>query len=169
MLNFSARAFYWIGQHLKRSFEDCLGAATGGQSFHVALLHEDIDDETKRKVLVCLKWTVSEAWRVGMPITSATAQEVQEALKNDDRAHNYQWLMDNIRQIQKLIEKELQGKAFLYITPEKVRFWPTEKAMYIFGEDVHKAFPSAATDISEAGICLALSRATACVFHLMRA
>jgi predicted XRE-type DNA-binding protein len=39
----------------------------------------------------------------------------------------------------------------------------------LFGADVFKAFPSANEDITEAGTCLALERATACVMHLMRA
>jgi hypothetical protein len=37
-----------------------------------------------------------------------------------------------------------------------------------FGASVEKAFGAAAEDIAEAANCLALERATACVFHLMR-
>lgn len=39
----------------------------------------------------------------------------------------------------------------------------------LFGDSVFNAFPSATDDIAEAGTCLALERATACVMHLMRA
>ncbi|SRR6266566_618215 len=42
------------------------------------------------------------------------------------------------------------------------------RAQTLFGELVATQFPSAATDIVEAGKCLAFDRATACVFHLMR-
>jgi hypothetical protein len=38
----------------------------------------------------------------------------------------------------------------------------------LFGPRVAAKLPSTAEDISEAGCCLALSRLTACVFHLMR-
>ncbi len=38
----------------------------------------------------------------------------------------------------------------------------------LFGEQVFAAFPAATDDIVEAGTCLALERATACVMHLMR-
>jgi hypothetical protein len=39
----------------------------------------------------------------------------------------------------------------------------------LFGEDVCKNFPSAMSDLREAVICLAMSRSTATVLHLMRA
>lgn len=39
----------------------------------------------------------------------------------------------------------------------------------LFGDDVEKSFPSSSFDVSEAGKCLALSRYTAAVMHLMRA
>lgn len=48
---------------------------------------------------------------------------------------------------------------------DKRRFEPDQP---LFGLDVDVRFPSASTDISEAGKCLALSRDTAAVFHLMR-
>jgi hypothetical protein len=38
----------------------------------------------------------------------------------------------------------------------------------LFGDEVEKKFPTMSEDISEAGKCLALNRATASVFHLMR-
>lgn len=43
-----------------------------------------------------------------------------------------------------------------------------EKAQ-LFGDEVFNSFPSAIDDITEAGTCLALERATAAVMHLMRA
>lgn len=38
----------------------------------------------------------------------------------------------------------------------------------LFGAEVSKEFPSASSDIEEAGTCLAFGRGTAAVFHLMR-
>ena len=37
-----------------------------------------------------------------------------------------------------------------------------------FGDEVANAFPNLIEDIDEAAKCLALSRYTACMFHLMR-
>jgi hypothetical protein len=51
---------------------------------------------------------------------------------------------------------------------------PTEYGNYVnnpalLGEDIHKAFPSAAYDLEEAGNCISVGSGTAAVFHLMRA
>lgn len=171
MLQFSARAFYWIGQYLERSFEDCLTSATGSgdaPTIPIAALHEPINEQTKERVLICLGWVIRESEKVEMPITAATARELEEALNDTEKPPKYQWAMDNIRHLQKLVQKELENKTFLYIPPEKMKTWPRQNKQHVFGEQIHAAFPSAAIDISEAGICLSLSRATASVFHLMR-
>lgn len=63
-------------------------------------------------------------------------------------------------------EVELQGRQFLYISPESAPFYEKKAA---FGSGVEKAFPDAAEDIENAGSCLAVGQGTACVFHLMRA
>ncbi len=42
------------------------------------------------------------------------------------------------------------------------------RAVHLFGKQVADRFPSAVVDVEEAGKCLALDRATACVFHVMR-
>jgi hypothetical protein len=51
------------------------------------------------------------------------------------------------------------------IAPEKVQYFDQP---HLFGEDVSDQFPSTILDIEEAGKCLAMSRNTSCVFHLMR-
>jgi hypothetical protein len=53
----------------------------------------------------------------------------------------------------------------LRITAEEEKYF---KEKQLFGEEVATKFPLANQDVEEAGKCLALSRATATVFHLMR-
>jgi len=48
------------------------------------------------------------------------------------------------------------------------RLEPYYEQAKLFGDEVFTNFPSANEDITEAGTCLALDRATACVMHLMR-
>jgi hypothetical protein len=105
---------------------------------------------------------------LGMPVSSETAREMIEALQGSRRI-SYQWLYDNLVGLQKLIRKETRSKVFFYVTPEKFQYFPQKDARNLFGDAVADAFPSAKVDISEAGICLALARPTASVFHLMRA
>jgi hypothetical protein len=60
---------------------------------------------------------------------------------------------------------QMAHRRFLMLLPSQDRLYEDVKS---FGEDVAIAFPSAGYDIEEATKCLALERATACVFHLMR-
>lgn len=61
---------------------------------------------------------------------------------------------------------ELQGRFFLVLPAELVERYRQTKPL--FGNDIESKFPQMSEDISEAGKCLALNRATAAVFHLMR-
>jgi HEPN domain-containing protein len=63
------------------------------------------------------------------------------------------------------ITDELKLKSFYRLTPEAARLHDDP---YPFGEVVVGKFPSTQVDIEEAAKCLALGRATATVFHLMR-
>jgi hypothetical protein len=61
---------------------------------------------------------------------------------------------------------ELGSRLVLALRPESERYYQATEPL--FGPDVDAKFPNAAYDIAEAGKCLALDRATATVFHLMR-
>jgi hypothetical protein len=68
--------------------------------------------------------------------------------------------------LQHRMEDELSSRFFLAVPFDKVKFY--EQKEPLFGEEVFNQFPRIIVDIEEAGKCLALGRATACVFHLMR-
>lgn len=61
---------------------------------------------------------------------------------------------------------EAAERAFLQVMPDRTML--VDKAA-LFGDDVLFAFPSAQSDLKEAGNCLACECNTAAVFHLMRA
>ena len=61
---------------------------------------------------------------------------------------------------------ELNKRQFYAPTRNLMKYYQQPK---LFGDDVFNNFPSANEDIEEAGTCLALERATACVLHLNRA
>lgn len=106
--------------------------------------------------------------KINLIITAETIQELIVKLNAPPSPQNFQWLIDQIEAIENLARKELRGKCFMYIPPERTKFWPTVKAPNIFGERVADRFPSATFDIHNGGICLATSLCTAAVFHLMR-
>lgn len=61
---------------------------------------------------------------------------------------------------------EAGAVIWLRIPVEKLALYKAKEPL--FGMQVDVAFPSAKEDVEEAGKCRALSRNTACVFHLMR-
>ena len=72
-----------------------------------------------------------------------------------------------IMELQNRITDELQLQTVLMIPFNRQEYY--KHPLPLFGKEVHDAFPTAAFDIDEAGKCLAVGRATACVFHLQRA
>ena len=91
---------------------------------------------------------------------------LDEAIRDWDH-HGLPYLVSKgrIEELEKLLSNELDTAVFFHVPPLKKRFY---EAQDLFGVAVTAAFPSATFEIKEAGNCYALSRNTACVFHLMR-
>ena len=64
------------------------------------------------------------------------------------------------------IPDDLSTQVLLALDPRRSHLFEDTRP---FGDEVFQAFPSARADIEDAAKCLALERATACVFHIMRA
>lgn len=65
-----------------------------------------------------------------------------------------------------VLRSETRAKTYLEIPFERLPYYSHTKP--IFGKDVDIAFSAVTFEIAEASKCFALSRYTACVFHLMR-
>jgi HEPN domain-containing protein len=74
-------------------------------------------------------------------------------------------LRGDIRELEKRIEDECEGRLFLFVPSQRAKYFLEE---HPFGEKVENKFPKFAEDISEASKCLGAGRYTAAVFHLMR-
>jgi hypothetical protein len=133
--------------------------------FHFAM---ELDSRATEKANESLTFIEREFRKIGMDITADTIAEILDGLKPSSSRRNFQWLNDQVTAVEKLAEKELRSKVFLYIAPEKAHFFPTKGNPYPLTEKVFHAFPSATYDTNEAAWSLALDRATAAVFHLMR-
>jgi hypothetical protein len=170
MEQISGRRIFWIGLWLERLKTDCLlkGSGSGGEQFPVALLHRPLEGPERKHALDILsEFQILET--VGMPISAETMKETRNRIEKDaDNKLSYDWLMGEIVNIQKMIEKEMKGKFFVYITPERVPFFGTREDPHYFGPDTIKAFGSASYDAWEASRCMGFMRHTAAVFHLMR-
>jgi hypothetical protein len=169
VLQFSARAFYLCGGALRSVRSDCSIAAAACIDGDVGfVMLRPVDDRAKGKAVEALASVEPEFRKIGLRITADTIVELLQELNDLPLKRNLQWLRDQIDAIEKLALKELRDRMFLYIPPERAKFWPTTKKPNIFGEEVANKFPSAAFDIGNGGVCLATTLNTAAVFHLMR-
>lgn len=170
MVSVSSLMIYWSGFALENLKADCLlNTGIGDLPQPPAFFNGPLVTATREKAIEWLGYVRDQCGTIGLTVSSETILEIVDSLRDSSKRLSSQWLRDQVANLQGLIKKELKYKTFLYITPEKLRFCPTQKVPHIFGEAVTTAFPSAVFDIEEAGKCLSLARSTASVFHLMRA
>lgn len=170
MLSFSAGNFFWCGHILTTIETDCLlGSMPGSGDEPTFQMFSPLDQQFRDRTLPRLRHVKEEFTKIGLRITTDTVEEVIQELEGSNwQKRNCQWMRDQLTVIHKLSRKELEGKAFWYVPAERAKFWPKVSNPHLFGEAVASAFPSAAFDIAESGICLSLDRGTASVFHAMR-
>lgn len=169
MLQFSAKSFFLCGRALEMIKADCLmGAAECLDGEPVFRMVRDLDEKARDKAIRSLTVVEQEFRSIGMEITAETVNEAIGELNASTLKRSFEWLQSQVRAIERLANKEFKGKVFLYVPAERAKFFPRRDDQHIFGESVSAAFPSAIYDVSESGVCLALDRGTACVFHLMR-
>jgi len=168
MLLFSAEAFFWCGRALRDVRADCLvGSVTVRNGQPVFAVAHDLDQRSRDKALASLETVETEFRKIGLRITADMASDLIEELKRSSR-RSVEWLHTQIDTVERVAARELSGQLFLYIPPERAKFWPRQKQPNVFGDAVATKFPSASYDIISSGECLAASMSTAAVFHLMR-
>ena len=105
------------------------------------------------------KTIIEIAESLELPVTATTARNMV------GKADTVEKLKAAILQLGNTLFMELDQRKFYGPLERFTKYFEQEK---LFGDEVFDRFPSANDDIYEAGTCLALERATACVMHLMR-
>jgi hypothetical protein len=148
MIQFNAR-------DLIELIRDLLGSeqAIRGKSGELTPMLLAVRDKANVEVISLLK-------QLELPVSTKTAEEMITAAKTIERLH------ESLNQLWNTVALELKDRKFFAPTGKDLCYFEQAK---LFGEDVFAKFPSANSDIVEAGTCLALERGTACVMHLMRA
>jgi hypothetical protein len=159
--------FFWCGRYLREIKSDCLIGSLPGDG-KLLNLSRELDETAREKARQFLGHLEVEFRKIGLQITADTAKELIEDLLIPAPTQNFQWLIDRIDCLEKLADKELRGKLFLYIPAEQAKYWPTEKRRFPLGEMVADKFPSTNFDAGNSGHALAVELPTAAVFHLMR-
>lgn len=105
---------------------------------------------------------LTDARLTDLDLTTKGADRLRRELGPDmsmaDLAHRLQ-------EVEQRLYDELSSRQFFYVENRNVPYYDEPLKGW---DDVPDKFPSVISDIEEAGKCLSLSRATACVFHLMR-
>jgi len=74
-------------------------------------------------------------------------------------------IVASIDEVERRIRDELDSELFVHVSSSAASFFESASP---FGQKVEAKFPTISEDVSEACMCIALERFTACVFHLMR-
>jgi hypothetical protein len=117
------------------------------------------------KVLKHIRRAGEACENAGLANASEQIGFVQMHVKWQQNEVDYSALCAELRHVINAILQDLNKRIFLKVDPSLREYVDNE---LLFGAAVKKAFPSASTDIREAGNCLAADCNTAAVFHLMR-
>ena len=108
-------------------------------------------------------WTlIQEVEDLHLNASLAVLKRLQKKSRDQE---DFQPQADELRDLRDRLQDELASVTAFVLDP-------ADSALMLgahpFGDEVGQSFPSMTYDIQEAARCLALDRATACVFHLMR-
>jgi hypothetical protein len=108
-----------------------------------------------------------EAWCLELNLPSSAAKISQIRLWDTNGSLNIGKLRDLYKDLHGRLQDELDDRHFLSLSVDEAKnYWQNKS---LLEPDVAAKFsPSLLEDLEEAGSCLAVERATAAVFHLMR-
>jgi hypothetical protein len=123
---------------------------------------KDVPPEIRARINATLIAAAGVAFPAGL---EQTAQMLLRLQNEFQISMNCGDVFHSLHNLQALMRSELEQQLFLQVDGRDAAFYEKER---LFGDHVYDAFPSARDDIKEAGSCLATTRGTACIFHLMR-
>jgi hypothetical protein len=118
-----------------------------------------IDERFATEIQGLSEVIIVECQKLGLQVAADAAGSFKNARTTQDLKNTLTFVRD-------AMAIGLNRRKFFEPEPKYAQYFENPK---LFGNEVFNAFPSANDDITEAGTCLALERATACVMHLMRA
>ena len=118
--------------------------------------------EVRESVRANAERFVREAHFLGLPMTLRAGQRFLQATKTQSAAQ----LEGAYTEVHSRFQDEAATLPLFYVHQDALRYYNKTD---LFGEQFKAAFPSANSEIIEAGNCFAFDRFTASVFHLSRA
>jgi hypothetical protein len=123
--------------------------------------HTRIPENVSETITERLTEVLQMCGEIGLQASSAQANRVLRLISEGEPTYGQVYAL--LPELRSRIEDELEVRSFFHI--DRPDLYSNADP---FGGDVDMMFLTAAYDIEEAAKCLALSRNTACVMHLMR-
>jgi hypothetical protein len=124
----------------------------------------EFPDSSRGIFLDRMREAKEECQKIGLRVCVVHLEEIVERLE-DKKPLPRNELASLAREFHNSVKREMRTTKFFRLSPDTQSYFEATEG---FGKQVSESFPSAEYDIKEAGSCLALSRATACVYHAMR-
>ena len=143
-------------------------AATGmfSQIAHLLSRGEGLRDKHVPELGGMLGELTRECEKLELPVTLAQLKRIKESLA-DASFGTFATMNQQLQELMNRMWDELDSHTFYQIESGKSRYY--EEPGKIIGSEIASAFPTAASELSEASKCYGIGRNTACVFHSMRA
>jgi hypothetical protein len=139
-----------------------LGFSEGFGTFWDEETH--LEDKTRELFLGHMREAKEECIRIGLRVCTIHLAEIITQLETKKPLSRAE-LVSISKELHSSVRREMKTVRFFRLSSDTQSHFEVSDG---FGKEVSGAFPSAEYDIREAGNSLALSRATACVFHAMR-
>lgn len=121
--------------------------------------------EAVEEILTDLRSLDSACDQLDLPMTRLAVKREIERFEDQNRGHGRFSSIRYLNGMLATLRDELSTRVFLYLPRKSQGLWEDQAP---FGRTVKTVFSQCTTDIEEAARCLALERATASVFHIMR-
>ncbi|MFT4097400.1 MAG: hypothetical protein QM651_09760 [Rhodoblastus sp.] len=166
MLEKNARQFFDLAQHIDAIawlIDSRIQGDTTG-----ATAHRPVEDQPlKGTIAVKLDEAAAICDDLELDAALASIERLRERVEGRQYPPTYDELRDSIADISSRMSDQLRARNFLFLSSAEAYFY-TPRAP-LFGPEFEEKFRSHGVfELDEAAKCLALSRSTAAVFHLMR-
>jgi len=132
---------------------------------HAAENYKKSEDVEEPRILPNLKVIEAECEKAGLVVAAFLARRLVILAENINPPIKYGQLLEQLNSVANSIEAELTTVTYFRLDHDGAKYFNNAQP---FGEEVTTRFEFAIQDIEEAAKCLALSRGTAAVYHLMR-
>jgi hypothetical protein len=123
-----------------------------------------IDGDMVEPTVNIIQALIADLEGLDLPMSIISAKRLIEKVR--EFAVNHDAVKAKLDELRLRITDELAAVECFSMSKQDAEFWLQNEPL--FGADVASKFPNAVEDIAESGKCLAVSRFTASVFHLMR-